>query len=175
MAEIMIRDAGLADVRSISEIYNEAVLTTTASYDYEPEPLERRLGWFAEHEALNLPMYVAVSGSGEVVGWSSLSPFHRRPGFRFTVENSIYLAPNWRGQGIGRQLLEPLIRRGEELGLRSIIAAVDATNPASLRLHVHCGFKEVGRLPQVGYKFDRWLELVYLQRLLVGAGVMSDE
>lgn len=166
MAEITIRDAALADVRSISEIYNEAVLTTTASYDYEPEPLERRLGWFAEHQALSLPMYVAVTGSGEVAGWSSLSPYHRRPGFRFTVENSIYLAPHWRGQGIGRQLLEPLIRRGEELGLRSIIAAVDATNPASLRLHAQCGFKEVGRLPQVGYKFDRWLELVYLQRLL---------
>lgn len=166
MSSVITRSATPADLEIISSIYNQAVVTTTASYDYEPEQLDRRVAWYQEHVAMNLPVLVAVTPDGEVVGWSSLSPYHRRPGFRFTVENSVYVASRWRGQGIGRQLLEPLMTRGSELGLHSIIAAVDATNEASLRLHIGCDFREVGRFPEVGFKFDRWLDVVYLQRKL---------
>lgn len=166
MSSVIMRSANLSDVEPISSIYNQAVLTTTATYDYEPESLDRRVAWYQEHVSLNLPVFVAVAEDGEVVGWSSLSPYHRRPGFRFTVENSIYVASGWRGQGVGQLLLEPLIIRGSQLGLRSIIAAVDATNEASLRLHARFDFREVGRFPEVGFKFDRWLDVVYLQRKL---------
>ncbi len=166
MPVALIRNATEADIPSISAIYNDAVIKTTATYDYETEPLERRQAWFRDHLELKLPMIVAVSDSHGVVGWSSLSPFHKRPGFRFTVENSIYIAEPHRGKGIGKKLLAPLITAGESLGLHSIIAAIDATNEASVWLHQQFGFKEVGRFPQVGFKFNRWLDLVYLLRRL---------
>jgi phosphinothricin acetyltransferase len=161
-----IRPATPADLPSISAIYNEAVANTTASYDYDPEPLERRIAWFEEHEQLGLPVLVAEAEDAAISGWSSLSPYHRRPGFRFTVENSVYVHALQRGRGIGGQLLAPLITQASALGLHSIIAAIDASNPASLRLHQRCGFREVGRFPEVGYKFSRWLDVIYLQRLL---------
>ena len=166
MPAVTTRPAVASDLEMISSIYNQAVLSTTASYDYDPEPLERRLTWYQEHLSMDLPVLVAVKSDGEVVGWSSLSPYHRRPGFKFTVENSVYVASTYRGQGIGKQLLEPLITRGAELGLHSIIAAIDTTNEASLRLHRRYGFSEVGRFPEVGFKFGRWLDVAYLLRRL---------
>jgi phosphinothricin acetyltransferase len=165
MAAPTIRHATGTDLPAISAIYNDAVLKTTATYDYETEPLARREAWFQEHVDLRLPVLVAEV-DGTVAGWSSLSPYHRRPGFRFTVENSIYVAEPHRGQGLGKALLAPLIRAGEELGLHSIIAAIDATNETSLLLHRQFRFVEVGRFPEVGFKFDRWLDVVYMQRRL---------
>ena len=120
MPVALIRNATEADIPSISAIYNDAVLKTTATYDYEIEPLERRQIWFRDHQELNLPMIVAASDSDGVVGWSSLSPFHKRPGFRFTVENSIYIAEPHRGQGIGKKLLAPLITAGESFTMEMI-------------------------------------------------------
>lgn len=166
MPALLIRTATDADIPAVSAIYNDAVLKTTATYDYETEPLERRQAWFREHQELRLPVFVAVSAEHGVVGWSSLSPYHRRPGFRFTVENSIYIAEPHRGQGIGKQLMAPLITAGESLGLHSIIAAIDASNEASLWLHRQFRFTEVGRFPQVGFKFNRWLDVAYLLRRL---------
>ena len=162
MGQIRIRPARAVDAQAISRIYNDAVLSTTATYDYEPEPLSRRVAWMEDHGAAGLPVLVAED-SGELLGWSSLSPFHRRPGFRFTVENSVYVDAPHRGCGVGRALLGALIPEAERLGLRSIIAAVDASNETSLRLHRAFGFVEVGRFPAVGFKFDRWLDVAYLQ------------
>ena len=163
MSAPTIRRATERDLSAISVIYNHAVLHTTATYDYEPEMLDRRVAWFEEHRTLQLPVFIAEQ-SGSVVGWSSLSPFHRRPGFRFTVENSIYIAEPHRGKGIGGLLLAPLIQEATTLRLRSIIAAIDASNSVSVRLHEKFGFREIGRFPAVGYKFDRWLDVAYLQR-----------
>lgn len=163
MAQATIRLAEVADIPAISSIYNHAVLHTTATYDYDPEPLECRVAWFEEHRSLNLPMFVAEH-EGAVVGWSSLSPYHRRPGFRHTVENSIYIAQPHQGRGLGKALLIPLIRTAEQLRLRSIIAAIDAANDISVRLHAKQGFVEVGRFPEVGFKFGRWLDVLYMQR-----------
>src|ERR1051325_3905746 len=99
------RPALRTDLSAILEIYNDAVLTTTATYDYEPRPLQHRIQWFEDHEKANLPMFVAEDDGGKVVGWSSLSKYHDRPGYRFTVENSIYVAANARGKGVGKLLL----------------------------------------------------------------------
>src|SRR4051812_30692344 len=103
-----IRPATRADIPAILEIYNDAVLTTTATYDYEPRPLQHRIQWFEDHERARLPMFVAEE-NGKVIGWSSLSKFHDRPGYQFTVENSIYVAASARGRGVGKLLLTPLI------------------------------------------------------------------
>ena len=160
------RPATRGDVPAIVAIYNDAVIHTTASYDYEPRPLEHRMAWFEDHEKSGHAVFVACDVDGAVVGWSALNRFHDRMGYRFTSENSVYVAPACQGQGVGSLLLEPLIGAAERRGLRSIIAVIDASNAASIRLHARFGFEQVGFFKQVGYKFDRWLDVVYMQRLL---------
>jgi phosphinothricin acetyltransferase len=161
-----VRPATEADLPGILEIYNDAVLHTTASYDYEPRTLEHRRAWFQERQRDQYPVYVAVEEDGRVVGWSALNPFHARIGYRFTSENSVYVAANRRGQGIGRALLGPLLEAGKARGLHAILAVIDADNEASIRLHAQFGFEKVGHFKQVGFKFGRWLDVVYMEKLL---------
>jgi phosphinothricin acetyltransferase len=95
-----------------------------------------------------------------------LNRYHDRVGFRFTAENSIYVAESWRGRGLGGRLLEPLIAAAEARGLHAILAAIDADNQSSIRLHARFGFEKVGQFRQVGYKFGRWLDVIYMERLI---------
>lgn len=161
-----IRPATRADCPGILAIYNDAVLTTTATYDYEPRTLEQRQAWFDDHARDNYAIFVAENEHGRIVGWSALNPYHARPGYRFTSENSVYVAADARGQGLGKLLLAPLIEAAKARGLHAIIAAIDAANEVSIRLHARFGFVQVGHFKQVGYKFDRWLDVVYMQRLI---------
>ena len=161
-----VRPATPADLPGILDIYNEAVLNTTASYDYEPRTLEHRTQWFEERQRDNYPVLVAVDEAGEVVGWSALNPFHARIGYRFTSENSVYVAASWRGKGIGRALLGPLLAAGRARGLHAILAVIDADNEASIRLHAAFGFEKVGHFKQTGFKFGRWLDVVYMEKLV---------
>jgi phosphinothricin acetyltransferase len=163
---IKIRPAVRADCPGILEIYNDAVLKTTASYDYEPRTLEHRQGWFDDHQKTGLPIFVALNEAGRIVGWSALNRYHDRKGYRFTSENSVYIAEDHRGQGIGKLLLAPLVESARQLGLHAIIAVIDGENDASIRLHARFGFEIVGRFKQVGYKFNRWLDVVYMELLL---------
>ena len=161
----LIRHALRDDCPAILAIYNEAVLTTTASYDIQPRSLEHRLAWFENHHAANLPIFVAEH-NGQILGWSSLSRYHDRFGYRFTVENSIYVAEPHRGRGLGALLLEPLIHAAHQRQFHTILAVIDASNQASIRLHARFEFVECGRLREVGHKFDRWLDVVLMQRML---------
>ena len=161
-----IRPATVADLPGILEIYNEAVLHTTATYDYEPRTLEQRAAWFEERTRDGYPVFAAVDDTGRVVGWSALNPYHARMGYRFTAENSVYVAADRRGKGIGKLLLPPLIAGAQAKGLHAIIAAIDAENAASIRLHAAFGFEKVGHFKQTGFKFNRWLDVVYMERLL---------
>ena len=161
-----VRPATRADLPAIHDIYNDAVLTTTSSYDYEPRPFEYRLSWFELHEQQRLPIFVALDQAEQVLGWSSLSRFHDRKGYHFTVENSVYVAAAHRGRGVGKLLMPPLIDSARMLGLHAIIAVIDAENAVSIRLHERFGFVEVGKFKEVGYKFGRWLDVVYLQRIV---------
>lgn len=161
-----VRPAVPADLPGLLEIYNEAVLNTTATYDYEPRTLEHRAEWFAERQREGYPVLVAVDEAGRVLGWSALNPFHLRVGYRFTAENSVYVAPDQRGRGLGGQLLGPLLEAGRARGLHAVIAAIDATNEPSLRLHARFGFVKVGHFKETGFKFGRWLDVVYMERLL---------
>jgi phosphinothricin acetyltransferase len=161
-----IRPATLADLPGILEIYNEAVLKTTATYDYEPRTLEHRVAWFEDHQKNKYPVFVAESNERRIVGWSALNRYHDRMGYRFTTENSVYVAADQRGKGIGKLLLAPLIEAARSRGFHTIIAAIDADNEASIRLHARFGFQHVGRFKQVGFKFERWLDVAYMELLL---------
>jgi phosphinothricin acetyltransferase len=163
-----IRPATHADLPHILDIYNEAVLTTTATYACELQTLEERADWFKEHTRDGYPVFVAQEATGRVIGWSSLSRFRPRVGYRFTAEDSIYVAADRRGRGVGKQLLPLVIEAACELGLHAIIAGIDADGQASLRLHAHFGFQPVAHLKQVGCKFGRWLDVIMMELLLDG-------
>ncbi len=169
---VTIRAATRTDVPSILDIYNDAVLHTTASYDDDPSTLEARLDWFDAKARHGFPVFVAEDDTG-VVGWSSFGPFRPWPGYRHTVEHSVYVAAPRRGQGIGAALLPPLIARAREMGMHAMIAGIDADNRPSLRLHARFGFARVAHFKEVGFKFDRWLDLVFMELLLDDDGARS--
>ena len=162
----LVRPATRADLPAVLAIYNEAVLNTTATADYEPTTLEAREEWFALREEKGLPVFVAEGGGNEVVGWSSLSPYHARVGYRFSAEVSVYVASGWRGRGVGKKLLPPLVEAGRARGLHTLVASIDGDNAASIALHAAFGFQHAGRLREAFFKFDRWLDVVTMQLIL---------
>ncbi len=164
MEEPLIRPATVRDLDAVNAIYNHYVLNSTTTYQTEPETAEDRRAWFAAHGPAH-PVTVAESG-GEVLGWGSLSPFHPRAAYHRTVENSVYVRHDALRQGIGRALLVDLIERASELGHHTIIAGIDTEQAGSIAIHARFGFVEVARLREVGFKFGRWLDVVYLQRML---------
>lgn len=164
--EVRVRRARREDCEGILAIYNHAVLHTTASYDYEPRTLAHRVEWFDAHERDGYAVLVAEDAHGAVVGWAALNRFHDRVGYRFTAENSVYVAEAWRGRGVGARLLGPLMEAAGAQGLRAVLAVIDAQNEASIRLHARFGFERVGLFRQVGFKFGRWLDVAYMERLL---------
>jgi phosphinothricin acetyltransferase len=160
-----IRTAQERDLTSILAIYNDAVLTTTAVYDYRPRTGEDQAAWFKAKLDQRLPVLVA-DANGAVVGFASYGPFRPWPAYLYSVENSLYVAADWRGRGIGSLLLPAILRHAAESGLHTMIAGIDAANEASLRLHTKFGFEPVARFREVGWKFERWLDLTFLQRML---------
>jgi phosphinothricin acetyltransferase len=163
---VHLRAARREDLPAINEIYNHYVLGSTCTYQTVPSTLEERSAWFDRHGGPH-PVTVAVSETdGSVVGWGSLSPFHAREAFARTVEDSVYLDPTWQGRGVGGLLLADLLERASALGHHVVIAAIDAGQAASVALHARYGFAECGRFPEVGFKFGRWLDVIYLQKRL---------
>ncbi|QLQ15405.1 MAG: N-acetyltransferase family protein [Micropruina sp.] len=162
-----LREATAADLPAILDIYNEAVRTTTASWDLEPVSLASRQRWFAEHEAADHPVLVAVR-DGEVVGWTAYGRFRDKAGYDATMEHTVYVRADARGGGIGRALLQSLVGIARLRGVHALLGALSSENTGSLALHRSLGFVEVGRMPQVGRKFDRWLDLVWVELLLDG-------
>jgi phosphinothricin acetyltransferase len=162
---IAIRDARDSDLMEILAIYNDAVLTTTAVYDYQPRSEAQQAVWFQAKRDQGLPILVA-DDCGAVAGFASYGPFRPWPAYLHSVENSLYVAPDRRSRGIGSMLLPALIRRASERGLHTMIAGVDAENQASLRLHAKFGFRPVAHFREVGWKFERWLDLAFLQLML---------
>jgi L-amino acid N-acyltransferase len=166
VAKVVVRRAEDVDLPSILDIYNEAVVNTTGSYDYEPRTLEHRRAWYQDHVRQNYAVFVAQDISGRVVGWSALNRYHDRIGYQFTAENSVYVAADWRGKGIGRLLLPPLIEAARKRPFHAVLAVIDGSNLASVRLHARFGFQTVGHFKEVGYKFGRWLDVIYMELLL---------
>ena len=161
---MLIRPATLADLDAINAIYNYYVLHSTCTYQEEPSTAEERAAWFARHGASH-PVTVAER-AGEVVGWGSLSPYHVRSAYRRTVENSVYVRYDMHRQGIGAALLADLIERATSLGHHVIIAGIDSEQTASTAIHRRFRFEHVGHLREVGFKFGRWLDVLYMERML---------
>jgi L-amino acid N-acyltransferase len=162
---MQIREAAVADLPGILEIYNEVIAHTTAVYSEQPASLEDRVAWFDARRQQHYPVLVADEG-GSIAGFASFGDFRAWPCYRFTVEHSVHVRADRRGWGIGSRLLEALVPRASALGKHVLIAAIDADNANSLRLHARMGFERVAQLRQVGRKFDRWLDLVFMQRIL---------
>jgi L-amino acid N-acyltransferase len=160
-----LRPATLDDVAAINAIYNHYVRHTTATYQVTEESAADRAAWLTQHGPEH-PVIVALDPEGTVVGWGSLSAFHKREAFQRTVENSIYLSPEHQRRGIGGLILADLITRARALGHRTIIAAISSEQAPSVALHRKFGFEETGRLRRVGEKFGRTLDIIYLQRWL---------
>jgi phosphinothricin acetyltransferase len=160
-----IEDASAADIPAILAIYNDVIATSTAVFSEQPATLTDREAWFQTRTGQGFPVLVARAQE-EVIGFASFGEFRPWPGYRHTVEHTVHIRADRRGQGAGRALVEELLTRASALGMHAIVAGVDADNAASIALHARLGFTEVGRLPQVATKFGRWLDLVYLQRLL---------
>jgi phosphinothricin acetyltransferase len=153
------------DLAAINDIYNYYVPRSTCTYQLEPEPLEGRRAWFREHHGETHPVIVAES-DGEVVGWGSLSKFHPRAGYAPTVEASVYIRHDQQRRGIGRLILSELVERARQSGFHSIIGGASVDQTASIALQESLGFRRVGQLAEVGYKFGQWLDVVYLQLML---------
>ena len=166
IAAMRIRDARPDDDAAIASIYGPVVERTTASWSGTPVDAADRREWLAAKQAAGWPVIVAEDAAGQVLGFGALGAFRPSDGYRLTAEHSVYVRDGGRGAGVGDALLAELIRRARERALHVLVAAIDGANEGSIRFHERRGFVEVGRMPQVGAKFGRWLELVLLQLVL---------
>ena len=160
-----IRDAREEDVPGILAIYNHAVVHTMATADESPVALETRQEWFKERKQKGLPVLV-YELEGKMAGWASLNPYSPKTGYRLTVDNSVYVHPEFQGRGIGRALLTELLSRARSAKFHTVVASIDAGNLASIRLHEQFGFVEVARYRELARKFERWMDVVHLQLML---------
>jgi L-amino acid N-acyltransferase YncA len=163
--KIEIRPAERADLDAMLAIYNDAIIKTTAVYDYQPRSSELQLQWFEAKQAQRLPVFVAHEGE-TVIGFGSFGPFRPWPAYQYTVENSLYVDSAQRRKGAGAALLDSLLHAAQMAGYHAMLAGIDATNEASLALHRKAGFQPVAHFREVGWKFERWLDLVFMERML---------
>ncbi|MBK3661259.1 N-acetyltransferase [Bradyrhizobium diazoefficiens] len=162
---LIVRDATSEDAEDILAIYNYAAINTTAVWTDGPADLASRREWIRARQQAGYPVLVAMKGR-DVVGFASFGDFRPFPGYRHTVENSVYVDERHRRAGIGRSLLAALIERATALDKHAMVAGIEAANVGSIGLHASLGFAEVGRMPEVGCKFGRWLDLVFMQKTL---------
>jgi L-amino acid N-acyltransferase YncA len=162
-----IRDATEADLPAIRDLYNALIATTTVAWRDDPTTLAEQADALALRTSAGHPTLVADEG-GEVIGYTCCTTFRsdRFPGYRHTAELTVHVQGDRHGAGVGSQLITALVERSRAIGLHVLVAAVDADNDASIRFHERLGFTEVARMPEVGRKFDRWLTLVLLQRII---------
>lgn len=161
---MIIRRAQVPDAAAIAEIYNEAIATTTATFDTEPKSIEERIRWLQSHDERH-PVLVAEL-DGEIVGWASLTAWSDRAAYGDTVETSFYVHSSHRGRGIGRKLQVALIEEAQRLGFHTLIARITDGSAESIHLHETTGFVHVGTLKEVGRKFGKLLDVHVLQKML---------
>ncbi|MCU1577804.1 MAG: phosphinothricin acetyltransferase [Rhodoglobus sp.] len=165
--EYTIRDATTADLPHVREIYNHYVMNSTVTFDEEAMTLADLKHKFQKITTKKMPFLVAESPRGQLLGYAYVYPWKEKAAYRFTVENSIYLGPASTGKGLGKVLLRELIERSKAAGLKEIIAVIaDRGAEASIAMHKSFGFKEIGHMGKVGFKFNRWLGTVLMQKSL---------
>lgn len=159
---MQIRDAVQSDLDEITAIYNDVLMNSTAIYNDRPATVEERISWWRSRVAQGYPVLVAADGA-EIAGFATFGDFRAWPGYRFTVEGTVHIHSGSRGQGVGTELLKVIVARAKAMGKHVMIAGVDADNAASLQFLARFGFERAGQLREVGYKFDRYLDLVFMQ------------
>ncbi len=163
--ETTIRQASINDMQGILDIYNDAIINTTAVYQYQTHTLTMRLEWFDDKVKKDIPVWVAVD-NGHIAGFASYGPFRAWQAYKYTIEHSVYVHPRYRRQGIAKKLLQVLIDYVATQQIHTIIAGIDADNAGSINLHLQFGFEETAHFKQVGYKFGKWLDLKFFQLIL---------
>lgn len=159
---------------AILDILNHAIVTSTALYDYEPRTLANMASWFANKRAGDFPVIGAFNPQGELMGFASYGAFRAFPAYKYTVEHSVYVHHAHRGKGLGKILMNAVVDAAQQQGKHVMVGAIDAANEVSLKLHTDLGFTRVGTMPQVGFKFGRWLDLALVQRVLVTPAIPVD-
>jgi L-amino acid N-acyltransferase YncA len=160
-----LRPAEIQDIPEITEIYNEAVRNTVATFDTEPRTLEDRKNWFLAHDGKH-PILVAEM-EGNVVGWAALSKWSDRAAYDGAAELSVYIAPDFRNKRIGRALMQAVIETGRKVGLHTIVSRIAGGNEVSVYMHESMGFEKIGVMKEVGHKFGRWID-VHLYQFMYG-------
>ncbi len=163
--EIEIKFATTNHLPQILEIVNHYILNDTCIYDIEPRTLQKQEEWFESQQKSGYPVIIALQ-KNEILGYASYSLFRPKVGYRFSMEHSIYLNPKHLFNGIGTLLMNQLISIAKENHIHSLIGGIDANNAKSIQFHEKFGFAVVGRMNEVGYKFDRWLDLVWMQKII---------
>ncbi|MEW9899207.1 N-acetyltransferase family protein [Chitinivorax sp. PXF-14] len=151
---------------AILDIFNDAILNSTALYDYKPRPPESMVTWFDAKRAGGFPVIGIEDEDGTLLGFGSYGTFRGWPAYKYTVEHSVYVHKGHRGRGLGRVIMQALIAAARQNGVHAMMGGIDATNAGSIALHGQLGFRHVGTLPEVGFKFGRWLDLAFYQLLL---------
>ena len=151
---------------AILDIFNEAIVNSTALYDYKPRPPESMATWFATKRANGFPVIGVEDEAGTLLGFASYGTFRAWPAYKYSVEHSIYIHRDHRGKGLGRRLLQAIVDAARERNVHTLIGGIDAANDASIALHRALGFEHAGTIRQAGFKFGRWLDLAFYQRIL---------
>ena len=165
MEEVIIEPATRKHLHGILEIYNDAILNTTAIYNYLVYTETDITKWFADKEENKHPVYVAIVNN-KVAGFSSYGHFRTRPAYKYSVEHSVYVHPDFRQRGIAKLLLSKIIEAAKNNNIHALVAGIDADNTVSIELHKKFRFEIVGNIKQVGYKFGKWLDLTFMELLL---------
>ena len=151
---------------AILDIFNEAIANSTALYDYQARAPESMTPWFETKARGGFPVLGIEDAHGKLLAFGSFGSFRAWPAYKYSVEHSVYVHADHRGRGLGRVVMEALVEAAKARGVHAMIGGIDASNAASIALHRRLGFRHAGTLPQVGFKFGRWLDLAFFQRLL---------
>jgi L-amino acid N-acyltransferase len=152
--------------QAILDIFNEAILNSTALYEYKPRTLQTMEAWFASKAAGSFPVIAAIDDDGTFLGFASYGPFRAFPAFKYSMEHSVYVDASHRGRGVGKVLLQEIIRLAQQNQLHVLVGGIDAANEGSIALHKQLGFEHSGTIKQSGFKFGRWLDLAFYQLIL---------
>jgi L-amino acid N-acyltransferase len=161
-----LKQCTVKQLPEIMEIFNDAILNSTALYDYKPRTIEMMYTWFEDKQKNNYPVIGAFDQNDVLLGFMSYGKFRLQPAYKYTVEHSVYVRSDMRGQGTGKVLLKEIIKKAEEQGYHVLVGAIDASNQISIDLHKKEGFSFCGLIKESGYKFGKWLDLAYYQLVL---------
>src|ERR1043166_8211008 len=165
-AALRIADGTFQQAPQILAIFNEAIANSTALYDYQPRTMETMQSWFEAKKKGNYPVIGAQDDKGELLGFASFGTFRAWPAYKYSIEHSVYVDARFRGQGIGQRLLHEIINAAQEQNYHLMVGVIDAANSVSIRLHEKLGFVHCGTIRHAGFKFGRWLDVVFYQLIL---------